>query len=136
MAEKRVKSRKELRNSKKQKRPQTGAGSEQESDIRGINHEHERLIQWLKTVKFRKVLIGGVDEVQLWKKLEELNQLYEAAISAERARYDALIRVYTESCESEILQYKQELMRKSCAQYGKTGEPMSSAVREEQENGH
>ena len=27
----------------------------------------------------------------MWKKLEELDRLYEAAISAERARYDALL---------------------------------------------
>lgn len=56
-----------------------------------VNREHEELIQWFQTVKFRKVLFGGVDEIQMWKKLEELNKLYEAAIRAERARYDALL---------------------------------------------
>ncbi len=76
-----------------------------------INHEHERLVQWLKTVKFRKVLFGGVDEAQLWKKLEELNRLYEAAIRAERARYDTLIHTYTEKYNAEILRYQQDLAK-------------------------
>lgn len=55
-----------------------------------ISHEQEAIVQWLKTVRFRKRVFGGVDEVQLWKKLEELYALYTAAICAERTRYDAL----------------------------------------------
>ena len=49
--------------------PETGT----ETDInrRAVNREHEKLIQWFRTVKFRKVLIGGVDEAQIWKQLEE-----------------------------------------------------------------
>ena len=68
--------------------PETGT----ETDInrRAVNREHEKLIQWFRTVKFRKVLIGGVDEAQIWKKLEELNKLYEAAISAEPVSYTHL----------------------------------------------
>ena len=62
------------------------------NDIQPINREHEELISWFQTVKFRKKLIGGVDELHLWRKLEELNGLYEAAIRAERTRYDALLQ--------------------------------------------
>ena len=58
-----------------------------------------------------KVLFGGVDEAQLWKKLEELNRLYEAAIRAERARYDTLIHTYTEKYNAEILRYQQDLAK-------------------------
>ena len=83
------------------KKPLPGAGREDEFNTQGINHEHERLVQWLKTVRFRKVLFGGVDERQLWKKLEELNRLYEAAISAERARYDALLAASRKNEEGE-----------------------------------
>ncbi len=57
-----------------------------------LNHEQEEIVRWLRTTKFRKKLVGGVDEVQLWKKMEELYGLYENAIRAERARYDALLR--------------------------------------------
>ena len=83
------------------KKSLSGVGQEHELNTQGINHEHERLIQWLKTVRFRKVLFGGVDERQLWKKLEELNRLYEAAISAERARYDALLAASRKKEEGE-----------------------------------
>ena len=55
-----------------------------------LNHEQERIQTWLKQVRFKKAFFG-VDEVDLWKKVGELNSLYEAALSAERARYDALL---------------------------------------------
>lgn len=60
-----------------------------------ISPEQEAIVEWYRTVKFRKNLLGGVDEVQLWKKLEELYGLYENAIRAERARYNALLEVKT-----------------------------------------
>ena len=56
-----------------------------------LNHEQARIQAWLKQVRFKRTLLGGVDEADLWKKLAELNSLYEAALSAERARYDALL---------------------------------------------
>ena len=65
-----------------------------------INQEHKEIIKWFQTVKFRRTLFGGVDENDVWKKLQELNQLYESAIRAERERY-----------ESQIYKYKQELMK-------------------------
>lgn len=58
-----------------------------------LNHEHERIRTWLKQVRFKRKLFGGVDEADLWRKLGELNTMYEAALSAERARYDALLAV-------------------------------------------
>ncbi len=56
-----------------------------------LNHEQERIQKWLKRVRFKKAVFGGVKEADVWKKLLELNALYEAALSAERARYDALL---------------------------------------------
>ena len=58
-----------------------------------ISREQQEILEWLRKVKFRKKLLGGVDEVQLWKKLEELYGLYANAIRAERARYDALLNL-------------------------------------------
>ncbi len=81
---------------------------QEDKKVKPINHEQEELIQWFRDVKFRKKLIGGVDEAHLWKKLEELNGLYDAAIRAERARYDALIREHTRSCNAVIRKYKQK----------------------------
>lgn len=81
-----------------------------------LNHEHEKLKEWFRTVRFRKVLFGGVDEVYLWKKLEELNGIYENSLSAERARYDALIADHRKSCDAMIRKYKE------LAERGTTGQ--------------
>ena len=72
---------------KKEDAPQRLPGAEGEC----ISREQQEILEWLRKVKFRKKLLGGVDEVQLWKKLEELYGLYASAIRAERARYDALL---------------------------------------------
>lgn len=56
-----------------------------------LGREQKRIRQWLKQVRFRKTLFGGVDERDVWKKIGELNELYNAALIAERARYDALL---------------------------------------------
>ena len=68
-----------------------------------INQEHKEIIKWFQTVKFRRTLFGGVDENDVWKKLQELNQLYESAIRAERERYNILL--------TDHYKYKQELMK-------------------------
>ncbi len=54
----------------------------------------ERILSWVKHLKFKKKFIGGVDEADVLKKMEELNDLYERALLQERARYDALLEVY------------------------------------------
>ena len=51
--------------------------------------EQLEILAWLKTVQFKKVRFGGVDEADVWKKIEELNSLYEKALLAERARFEA-----------------------------------------------
>ena len=71
----------------KKKAPQRLAGAEESC----ISPEQEAIIQWFRTVKFRKNLLGGVDEAAMWKKLEELYAMYEAAIRAERTRYNVLL---------------------------------------------
>ncbi len=55
------------------------------------NHVQATIVPWLQKVRFRKCLFGGVNEADVWKKLEELNAMYETALAAERARYDALL---------------------------------------------
>ena len=52
------------------------------------NSEFRKIASWLSCVKFRKKLFGGLDEVDVWKKIEELNRYYENALIAERVRYD------------------------------------------------
>lgn len=56
-----------------------------------LTAEEQEIVNWLKTVKFKKVGIGGVSEEDVWKKISELNSRYDAALRAEHARYDALL---------------------------------------------
>jgi len=56
------------------------------------NPELAQVGGWLSRVTFRKKLVGGVDPEDVWRKLEELNALYENALVAERARCNLLIR--------------------------------------------
>ena len=56
-----------------------------------LNQEQLQIINWLKEVRFRKQLFGGVNEQDVWKKIEKLNEMYEAALKAERIRYDVLL---------------------------------------------
>lgn len=77
-----------------------------------LNHEQERIRKWLKQVRFRKAFFGGVDEADVWKKIAELNSMYESGLSAERARYDALLKEHADT-------YKNKYAETSCsAQHG------------------
>ena len=98
------------------KKGSCNAGAERFLQTEALNHEHEKLKEWFRTVRFRKVVFGGVDEIHLWKKLEELNQIYETSLSAERARYDALIAYHQKSCDAMIRKYKE------LAERGTTGQ--------------
>ena len=93
--------------------PLQASGRVAGAEIRPVHREQEKLIEWMQTVKFRKVLIGGLDEAQVWKKLEELNQLYDAAIRAERARYDALLGAHKEASNTLLHKYKRKLAEQS-----------------------
>ena len=52
--------------------------------------QEEKISEWLKQVKFRKCIFGGVSESDVWKKISELNDMYREAIFAERIRNEAL----------------------------------------------
>ena len=56
--------------------------------------ERSEIIAWLKKVKFRRRLFGGVDERNVWKKISELDVLYTKALEAERTRFNALLDDY------------------------------------------
>lgn len=44
-----------------------------------------------KTLKFRKKLIGGVDEMDVWKKLDLVQSAYRSAYEMQEERYKALL---------------------------------------------
>lgn len=74
-----------------------------------MNREQLQIINWLQEVRFRKQLFGGVNEQDVWKKIEQLNQMYEAALRAERIRFDVLL---SESREARELFQQTNLLNK------------------------
>lgn len=76
-----------------------GSVSQMQKDMeRGSPQKEERLRikKWLKEVRFKKTILGGVNEADVWKKIAELNELYEAELAAERIRYDVLLKEYAD----------------------------------------
>ncbi len=65
------------------------------------NPELARIAQWLAAVRFKRKTFGGLDPQDVWKKIEELNALYEDALVAERARYDLLLRMSRRNAPAE-----------------------------------
>lgn len=72
----------------------------------------ESVAAWLKTVKFKKRLLGGVNEADVWKKIGELNALYEAALAEEHARCDAMVDYYKQTCMAAVQKYKAASVRR------------------------
>ena len=66
-----------------------------------MSREQRRIAEYLKQVKFRKQLFGGVSERDVWKKIGELNEMFNSALVAERARYDALLEQQRAGLETE-----------------------------------
>lgn len=65
-----------------------------ETEQEPISPEHQKIIEWLKKVRFKKQMLGGVSEADVWKKIDELNKLYEEALAAERIRCETLLKEY------------------------------------------
>ena len=86
------------------------SSAEDDLELQVLNREQEEIIDWLEKVKFTKQFIGGVNEQDVWNKIHELNNMYEAALRAERVRYDALLEEYKGKHESKphIDQHREE----------------------------
>jgi hypothetical protein len=59
--------------------------------MRFLPDYEEKIAAFLQTMKFRRKIFGGVDEKDAQRKIEALNELYQEALLAERARCDALL---------------------------------------------
>lgn len=57
------------------------------------------IAEWLENIRFRKQFFGGVSEQDVWKKIGELNDMYQVALKAERVRYDTMIENYKKNCK-------------------------------------
>lgn len=56
--------------------------------------QENRITEYLEQLKFKKRFFGA-DEADVWKKIQELNHLYEEALAWERKRYDFLLEERT-----------------------------------------
>lgn len=75
-------------------------------DQEKLSREQKKIAKWLKQVKFRKTLFGGVSERDVWKKIAELNEMYNVALAAERARFDALLEEQRGQAENDYSAYR------------------------------
>ena len=66
------------------------------SDHSSLSLEEREIYEWLRDVKFQKSFLGGVDESDVWKKIQELNRMYEKALLVEKKRYETLHQAYQE----------------------------------------
>lgn len=57
----------------------------------GVNHSMEPIANLLKTMKFRKKILGGVNEADVWKKIGLLQEEYEKSFEMQREKYEAII---------------------------------------------
>lgn len=69
-------------------------------DVTFEQEREARIAEWLRKVKFRKQIFGGVSQADVYKKISELNDMYREALIAERARYDALLAERSGGAES------------------------------------
>ena len=70
--------------------------------------ERKEIIDWLNSVRFPRKFVGGVDEVAVWKKIAELDELYTKALEAERIRYNTLLKQYRSTAAKFIKDIKEE----------------------------
>lgn len=62
----------------------------------------ESISNMLSSMKFKKKLFGGVDELDVWKKLEELQKEYNRLYELQAERYEAIIeRLENEGSDHE-----------------------------------
>lgn len=54
-------------------------------------HTMQDIAQALSAMKFRRKLLGGVEEADVWRQLESLQQLYQRVYEEQAAYYQALL---------------------------------------------
>ena len=65
----------------------------------------EDIAEFIDKMKFRKSLIGGVDEQSVWKKIEDLNNEYKSVFDEQETKYRTLL----EERDIEIKKLKEKL---------------------------
>ncbi len=69
----------------------------------------EDIAEFIKKMKFRKSLFGGVDEKSVWKKIDDLNNEYKSVFDAQEVKYKTLL----EERDQEIKTLKEKLNKEN-----------------------
>lgn len=77
-----------------QEKKKSNASTPDVSKKQELSKEQQEIAEWLDKVRFKKQIFGGVSETDVWNKISELNEMYNKALIAERARYDTLLNQY------------------------------------------
>ena len=67
----------------------------------------DEIAEVLKTLRFKKKLIGGVDEMDVWKKLDKLQKEYRSAYEMQQGIYEARLQ----ERDAEIASLKEKLSK-------------------------
>lgn len=49
------------------------------------------IADYVRSIKFKKKIIGGVDEISVWEEIDRLNEQYRSVILAQENKYRALL---------------------------------------------
>ena len=63
------------------------------------------IANYLRKIRFKRSFFG-VSQEDVWKKIQELDALYEKAIQAERQRYEVLLEEHQRQCAAAIRRIK------------------------------
>ena len=50
--------------------------------------ESKEISSYLKSLKFKKKIIGGIDEADVWKKIKKLDELYQKELDYMKKEYE------------------------------------------------
>lgn len=67
------------------------------------------IAELFKTLRFRKQLIGGVSEMDVWKKLSKVQEEYRSAYEIQQERYEARLQEKNE----EIASLREQISRRT-----------------------
>ena len=65
----------------------------------------QEIVTYLRKIRFKRSFFG-VSQVDVWKKIQDLDALYEKAIQAERQRYEILLEEHQRQCAAAIKRLK------------------------------
>ena len=58
------------------------------------------IAELFKTLRFRKHIVGGVSEIDVWKKLNKIQEEYRSAYEIQQERYEARLQERDEEIAS------------------------------------